>query len=72
MAGAVFHSHITANATEEVKLDGYRAIGVRTSRETVVYSVGGKNFNKRYPFIAEAIRRSGRLVSIASKLQADS
>jgi DNA ligase D-like protein (predicted ligase) len=41
--------------TYEVKLDGYRAIGVKTRREVVVYSRNGKNFNKRYPYIAEAL-----------------
>jgi bifunctional non-homologous end joining protein LigD len=41
--------------TYEVKLDGYRAIGVKTSRDTILYSRNGKNFNKRYPYIAEAL-----------------
>jgi bifunctional non-homologous end joining protein LigD len=41
--------------TYEVKLDGYRAIGVKTSRETVLYSRNGKNFNKRFPQITEAL-----------------
>ena len=43
--------HITFIATEEVKLDGYRSIGVRTSRDTGQYSRNGKNFNKRYPLL---------------------
>src|SRR5712664_1752438 len=42
--------------TYEVKLDGYRAIGVKTSREAILYSRNHKNFNKRFPQIAEAIR----------------
>jgi ATP-dependent DNA ligase len=46
--------HITPSATEEVKLDGYRAIGVRTSRDSILYSRNHKNFNKRFPQIAEA------------------
>jgi len=37
------------------KLDGYRAIGVK-GRETILYSRNGKNFNKRFPQIAEALR----------------
>jgi bifunctional non-homologous end joining protein LigD len=41
--------------TYEVKLDGYRAIGVRTSGESILYSRNGKNFNKRFPRIAEAL-----------------
>jgi len=41
--------------TYEVKLDGYRAIGVRTSRETILYSRNHKNFNKRFPQIADAL-----------------
>ena len=41
--------------TYEVKLDGYRAIGVKTSRETILYSRNQKNFNKRFPQIAAAL-----------------
>src|ERR1700730_13201734 len=39
----------------EVKLDGYRAIGVKTSRKTILYSRNHKNFNKRFPQIVEAL-----------------
>jgi DNA ligase D-like protein (predicted ligase) len=39
----------------EIKLGGYRALGVK-GRETILYSRNGKNFNKRFPQIAEAIR----------------
>jgi bifunctional non-homologous end joining protein LigD len=42
--------------TYEVKLDGYRSIGVKTSREAILYSRNGKNFNKRFLQIAEALR----------------
>jgi ATP-dependent DNA ligase len=41
--------------TYEVKLDGYRAIGVRTSRDSILYSRNHKNFNKRFPQIAGAL-----------------
>ncbi len=40
----------------EIKLDGYRAVGVRTSPETTLYSRNHKNFSKRFPQIAEALR----------------
>jgi bifunctional non-homologous end joining protein LigD len=39
----------------EIKLDGYRAIGVKTSSEAILYSRNGKNFNKRFPKIAKAL-----------------
>ena len=47
----------------EVKLDGYRANGVRTRRETILYSRTHKNFNKRFPQTAEALSStySGKL-----------
>ena len=41
--------------THEVKLDGYRAIGVKTIGKAILYSRNGKNFNKRYPLIAKAL-----------------
>jgi len=41
--------------TFEVKLDGYRAIGVKSSRDTILYSRNRKNFNKRFPQIAKAL-----------------
>jgi ATP-dependent DNA ligase len=39
----------------KLRLDGYRSIGVKTSRDTILYSRNGKNFNKRFPQIAEAL-----------------
>ena len=39
----------------EVKLDGYRAIGVKTSGDAILYSRNRKNFNKQSPDIAEAL-----------------
>ena len=41
--------------TYEVKLDGYRAIGVKSRRESILYSRNRKNFNKRFPQIAKAL-----------------
>lgn len=41
--------------TYEVKFDGYRAIGVQGSQEATIYSRNGKNFNNRYPHLAEAL-----------------
>jgi DNA ligase D-like protein (predicted ligase) len=40
--------------TYEVKLDGYRAIGVKGD-ETILYSRNRKSFNKRFPQIAKAL-----------------
>src|SRR5260370_40793 len=37
----------------EVKLDGYRAIGDKTSRETILYSRKHTNCNKQCPQIAD-------------------
>jgi ATP-dependent DNA ligase len=43
--------------TFEIKLDGYRAIGVKTSREAILYSRNHKNFNKRERYVKHRGRR---------------
>jgi ATP-dependent DNA ligase len=48
----------------EVKLDRYRAIGVRTRNETLLWSRNRKNFNKRFPQIAEALDVPDGFVSV--------
>ena len=48
--------HITSNTTEELKLDGYRAIVIKTGGRVRVRSRNDKDFTGRYPVIAEALR----------------
>lgn len=62
-----FASAITREATKEVKLDGYRAIGVKSSRESTLYSRNHKNFNKRFPQIAEALGDLSRYSGLLSR-----
>jgi DNA ligase D-like protein (predicted ligase) len=47
--------HITPSATEEVKLDGYRAIAVKSDNKVRLYSRRQKSFNQQYPYIVEAL-----------------
>jgi hypothetical protein len=61
--------HITFIATEEVKLDGYRAIGVKTARNAVIYSRNGKNFNRSFSIRASSTS-SVRTRSLRSRREA--
>jgi ATP-dependent DNA ligase len=47
--------HITPDATEEIKLDGYRAVGIKSDRSVRLLSRRNKSFNHQYPHIVEAI-----------------
>lgn len=55
MAGAVFHSHITSNASEEIKLDGYRAVAANLKGKVSLASRKRKSFRGQYPYIIEAL-----------------
>jgi DNA ligase D-like protein (predicted ligase) len=47
--------HITRNATEELKLDGYRALGIKSDGHVQLRSKNNNGFNTKYPFVAKAL-----------------
>jgi ATP-dependent DNA ligase len=47
--------HITANATEELKLDGFRAQAIKSRGRVRFRSRNDKDFNARYPAIVQAL-----------------
>jgi bifunctional non-homologous end joining protein LigD len=47
--------HITADATEEIKLDGYRAVAVKSVLGVTLFSRRHKSFNHQYPYLVEGL-----------------
>lgn len=44
-----------AHWTYEIKLDGYRAVAVKSDRGVSLFSRRHKSFNRQYPYLAEGI-----------------
>jgi ATP-dependent DNA ligase len=46
--------HITSGATEEIKLDSYRALAVKSGTDVTLFSRRRKFLNRQFPYIVEA------------------
>ena len=57
----------------ELKLDGYRGIGVKTKGRAHLFSRNGKDFSRRFASIARALERSvgPRLLLVAFHFSAE-
>ncbi|PYX58248.1 MAG: hypothetical protein DMG76_09670 [Acidobacteria bacterium] len=47
--------HITRNATEEIKLNGDRALAVRPDSCVTLFSRRRKSLNRQFPYIVEPL-----------------
>jgi bifunctional non-homologous end joining protein LigD len=47
--------HITRDATEEIKLDGYRAVAINSDGKLNLISRRRNSFNSQYPLVLEAL-----------------
>jgi ATP-dependent DNA ligase len=47
--------HITPDATEELKLDGYRALAINSAGRVQLRSRNDNDFSMRYPAIVKAL-----------------
>jgi hypothetical protein len=55
LPGSASPRHITSDATEEIKLDGYRAIAVKSAGKLNLFSRRRNSFNRQYSLVFEAL-----------------